>query len=80
MYDPAITISMQSDNGGVTPMKGMAHNVRSHLGILRSFCRFTLWKQPFTTFSLAGHLMHWQDRNTEFLGRHAIDHHLRPQF
>ena len=27
MYDLAITISMQSANGGVTPMKGMAHNM-----------------------------------------------------
>ena len=37
MYDPAITISMQSTNGGVTPMKGMAHNVPFAFGNILLF-------------------------------------------
>ena len=37
MYDPAITISMQSANGGVTPTKGMAHNVPFAFGNITLF-------------------------------------------
>ena len=37
MYDPPITISMQSANGGVTPTKGMAHNVPFAFGNITLF-------------------------------------------
>ena len=37
MYDPAITISMQSANGGGTPTKGMAHNVPFAFGNITLF-------------------------------------------
>ena len=37
MYNPAITISMQSTNGGVLPTKGMAHNVPFAFGNITLF-------------------------------------------